>query len=262
MNALRLLPATLLAAIIAAGCSHKAADSAEAAPAADVYDAHLAMVQHDTTSRNIYLIMSADSTFEGAPGALDALEARGIKANFFFTGRFMRRPENHAIVRRVIDGGHYVSGHSDQHLLYADWGKGRPVLVSPDSLLRDMRRCFATLDSMGVDTARAKYLVPPFEWIERSQTTLLRDSLGIIAINPTPGIQTYRDYTTPDMPYYWGSDSLERQLYQYEREHGLGGSFIIIHLGTDSTRTDKFYDKLPSILDSLTTLGYSFEMIN
>lgn len=210
----------------------------------------------------IWPVFSADSAFEGAPEALDAMAARGIKGSFFFTGNFLKDPANAPIIRRVIREGHYVGPHSNRHLLYADWDKERTPLVESDSLLEDMRLNLAELARAGVDTSGVRYIMPPFEWIHRSQTQLLSDSLGLKVINPTPGLEVYRDYTTPDMSYYWSSDSLLRQMYRFEREQGLGGAVFIMHLGTHPLRTDKFYRHLPEILDSLTALGYQFRRLN
>lgn len=228
------------------------------AAATDVYDRHGAMVRHGD-DKVIHLVFSADSAFEGASEALDALENRGIKASFFFTGNFLERPENRKIIERIIGGGHYVGPHSYGHLLYADWDEAPTPLVAPDSLLKDLRANLALLSRIGVDTSAVKYFIPPYEWIAASQSRLISDSMGITVINPTPGLQVYRDYTTPDMAEYHSSDSLLRQLYQFERERSLRGAVFIMHLGTHPARTDKFYRHLPHIIDTLTALGYTFD---
>lgn len=227
----------------------------------DVFDSYDVMVGHNTDRPVVYLIFSADSMFEGAPKALDALDERGIKANFFFTGNFLERPENESIVRRVIDSHHYVGGHSNRHILLADWAKGRPILVPEDSMLADIRANLKTLATFGIEADSCRWFLPPFEWIGPGQAKVLTDSLGLRIINPSPGIQTYRDYTTPDMAEYASSDSIINQLFDFERRNSLNGSFVIIHLGTQDMRTDKFYDHMPMVLDSLSSLGYSFERL-
>lgn len=229
----------------------------------DVYDSFGAMVRHNTDRSVIYLIFSADSMFEGAPSALDAMHSRGVKANFFFTGNFLERPENQTIVRRVVNEGHYVGGHSNHHILLADWGQGRPPLVTTDSMLDDARQNILALEKYaGVCADSCRWFLPPFEWIGPGQVKPLQDSLGFKVINPTPEIETYRDYTTPDMREYASSDSLIRQLFDHERRNSLNGNFMIIHLGTQDVRTDKLYSHLPMILDSLSALGYTFERLH
>lgn len=227
----------------------------------DEYDRHGVMVRHNTDTPVIYLIFSADSMFEGAPVALKALDERGIKGNFFFTGNFLGRPENSAVINRIVTGGHYVGGHSDGHLLLADWDDARTPLVTVDSMLDDVRRNIAALERFGVTPDSCRWFLPPFEWIAPGQVAPLRDSLGLEVINPTPGIQIFRDYTTPDMKDYHSSDSILRQLYDFERRKGLNGAFLIVHLGTQDVRTDKLYNHLPGMLDSLASLGYKFSRL-
>lgn len=227
----------------------------------DGFDRFGAMIRHNADAPAIYLIFSADSMFEGAPSALSAMDDRGIKASFFLTGNFLRRRENSGLIHRIVQGGHYVGGHSDRHILWADWDEGRTPLVTADSMLADVRANLAALDSIGIAPDRCPWFLPPFEWIGPGQAAILNDSLGIITINPTPGIQIFRDYTTPDMADYHSSDSILRQLYEYERRSGLHGVFLIMHLGTQDVRTDKLYNHLPSMLDSLAALGYNFRRL-
>ena len=218
-------------------------------------DAYDVVVRMDTTSRNIYFVFSADSMFEGAPAALDALAERNMCASFFFTGNFLRDSLNAPIIRRVIREGHYVGPHSDRHILLADWDRSRTPLVTADSLAKDLRANFAELSRFGIRPEDVPYALPPFEWCSRQQAHVYR-GLGIMPVNPTPELETYRDYTTPDMPEYRSSRQMLDQLFGYEAARGLNGAIIILHLGTQDVRTDKLYFHLPAILDSLTSRGY------
>lgn len=207
--------------------------------------------------KTFHLIFTADSMFEGGEYALDLLRDRGIKASFFFTGNFLRDSlRNGAIVRRAISEGHYVGPHSDRHILLADWDEGRTTLVTPDSAVADMRANFALLAEYGVDTTASRILVPPYEWYNPSHIKAYRRA-GYEPVSPTPGILTYRDYTTPDMPDYYDSDSIWRATMRYEATKGMDGAIIILHLGTQDIRTDKFYHRLPALIDTLAARGYS-----
>lgn len=230
--------------------------------ATDRYDRHGVMVAHNTDRPVVYMVFSADSMFEGAPHALNVLERRGIKASFFFTGNFLRDTVHKAIINRIINGGHYVGGHSDGHILLADWDDKRTPLVTDDSMLADVRRNLALLESFGIRRDSCRWFMPPFEWIAAPQVPVLRDSLGLEIINPTPGIQIFRDYTTPGMPDYHSSDSILRQLYDFESRKGLNGVFLIIHLGTQDVRTDKLYLHLDEILDTLAARGYTLARLH
>lgn len=80
--------------------------------------------------------------------------------------------------------------------------------------------------------------------------------MGLLPVNSTPEIETYRDYTTPDMREYYTSRQMIDQLLDFETDHGLNGAIIILHLGTQDERTDKLYSHLPMLLDTLISLGY------
>ncbi len=249
---------------VATACSfHKPADAGThaATDTVDLFDRHGVMIRHNIDSPYIYLVFSADSMFEGAPTALKALDERKVKGNFFFTGNFLERKENADIIRRIINDGHYVGGHSNRHLLLADWEKCEP-LVSNDSLIADIDSNFNALAQFGIERDSCRWFLPPFEWIATTQVPALQDSLGLTVINPTPGIQIFRDYTTPDMPDYHSSQKIIDQLFEFESNRGLNGAFLIFHLGTQDLRTDKLYDKMPMILDSLATMGYTFERLH
>jgi len=226
-----------------------------------VFDRHGAMVRQDTTQKDIYLIFSADSAFEGARLALDAMKSRGIHGNFFLTGNYLERPENDTLIRRIITDGHYLGGHGMRHILLAEWDAQRTPLVTTDSLLADARANIRTLEKFGIIADSCLWFLPPFEWISATQTAALSDSLNLKIINITPGIQIYRDYTGPSDPNYLSSDSILSQLFGYERAHGLNGAFLILHLGTDPSRTDKLYHHLPHLLDTIPSLGYSFRRL-
>ena len=204
----------------------------------------------------VHFIFTADSLFEGGEYALDVLDCYDVKASFFFTGNFLRDSlRNGAIVRRTIDAGHYVGPHSDRHILLADWDEARTTLATPDSALVDMRQNYAELSRYGVDTVRAKYIVPPYEWYNRTHIEAYRKA-GYLPLSPSAGLLTYRDYTTPDMEDYYSSDTIWDNFMDNLHNRDLDGAIIIIHLGTQEIRTDKFYYRLPEMLDSLMAHGY------
>lgn len=209
----------------------------------------------------VHIVFSADSTFEGGHFALDALRDAGATASFFFTGNFLRRPENAAVVRRAVTEGHYVGPHSDGHILLADWDRDRTPLVTPDSLLRDLARNYLELRRFGVNPDSARYVLPPYEWAAPIHAQTYR-SAGYIPLGLTPGIETYADYTTPDMSYYRSADQLWHQFTGYVNTNSIHGAVFIIHLGTDPSRTDKFWRKLPEILHFLKQKGYQVQKLN
>ena len=223
------------------------------------YDRHGAICRlPDRQTRPVYLVISADSLFEGGQKILETLDRHKVKASFFFTGNFLRRTENETVIRKIINSGHYVGGHSDRHILLCDWSDSRNTLITPDSLMSDLTHNFQELKRYGISIDSASVFLPPFEW-HNSETVKIMQEYGLTPIALTPGILTYRDYTTPDMDEYRSSDEIIRQLFTYETQHGLDGAIIIIHAGTQPSRTDKLYSRLDEIIKALELKEYRFQ---
>lgn len=228
-----------------------------AALAADVIDRHGCVVRRGADKREIRLIFSADSMFEGGSHVLDVLERTGVKGSFFLTGNFVRRPENSTIIRRIIESGHYLGSHGNDHLQLSEWNAEHTPLVSADSLRRDIRAAKEWLDSLGVPAAKGAATLPPFEWCNAMHAQVYREE-GLTPVNISPGIETYRDYTVPGMSEYRSSQFMLEQLWDCEAKGGVAGAFIIFHAGTDNARTDKLYYHLEDVIEKLKTKGYCF----
>jgi peptidoglycan/xylan/chitin deacetylase (PgdA/CDA1 family) len=67
---------------------------------------------------------------------------------------------------------------------------------------------------------------------------------------------------------YVGSDAVMNSILTYEVKstNGLNGFILLVHIGTDPRRTDKFYKRLPELINELKDRGYQFvridEMLN
>jgi len=79
-------------------------------------------------------------------------------------------------------------------------------------------------------------------------------------------LRTAADYTYPEMGQnrYLTSEWIYNQLIDYERSNvsGLNGFMILIHLGTDQRRPDKFYMLLPELIEYLRERGYTFKRVD
>ena len=223
-------------------------------------DSEGATVRIGADRKVIHLIFSADDSFEGAQPILQTLAHNSVKASFFLTGNCLREEKFKPVIREIIRHGHYVGGHSDNHLLYASWDDRQQSLVTPDSLITDFRQNMTELERYGVDMKNVRYFLPPYEHYNKEHVRLI-ESLGQTVINFTPGLRTAADYTTPDMPNYRSSQELIDQLFSIEKEQGLNGSIILIHPGTQESRTDKLYLRLDEIIQRLKKEGYVFERL-
>jgi len=223
-------------------------------------DSYGVVVKRIGVGKSVYLMFSADSLFEGADTILNVLDKHKLKGSFFFTGNCLRMPEHRDVIKRVISGGHYVGGHSDKHILYADWDRMRTSLVSDDSLKQDLTANYAELAKIGIKKSDAPYFLPPYEWYNAQNVIAIRE-WGVVPVNFTPGTVTFDDYTTPDMANYKSSQELIDALMNYEQTRTLDGRIILIHPGTSPKRTDKLYYRLEEIINALKSKGYQFDKL-
>ena len=219
------------------------------------------IVRNITGSRDIALIFTADEWFEGYGTVLNHLREKSIKGGFFLTGRMFRNPTALRHIRECVKAGHYMGPHSDMHLLYNDWTRRDSLLVTKDSMQTDLLRNVQAMHALGI-RPRKQLFIPPYEWWNRIVAGWSRE-LGWQIFSFTPGTFTNADYTTPDMgDHYRSTDTLLQRLFRKESAEGLAGAIILIHLGTDPRRTDKLYDRLPLLIDTLSSRGYRFVRID
>lgn len=223
----------------------------------DVYDSQGAVIRRESDKKNIFLVFSADSFGEGADHILKVLDSEKIKGSFFLTGNYLRNKSNNAVLTKMISDGHFVGPHSDNHLLYCTWEKRDSLLVTRKEFMDDLKANYSLLQKVGVKDPVKRIFLPPYEWYNKAITSWSAD-MGVKVINFTPGTGTNADYTTPEMKNYVSSEQLMTRLKKYEETNGLNGAIILIHLGTDPKRTDKFYNKLGDIIDYFTAKGYTF----
>jgi peptidoglycan/xylan/chitin deacetylase (PgdA/CDA1 family) len=243
----------------------KEAEAKEGAPAKNIVrDKYAAVIRGDSTRREVALVFTADSFMDGAPFILHTLSEQKIPGSFFLTGNSFKQDNADEIIARMVKGGHYLGPHSDAHLLYCDWMHRDSLLIARDTFESDLKANYDRMIPWGVDINKSPYFIPPYEWYNR-QIVDWADSLGVKVINFTPGLRTAADYTYPEMgDRYWDSERILQSVLEYEQvmPSGLNGYTILIHLGTDPRRTDKFYHKLPLLIATLKERGYNFERID
>ncbi|MBR1539359.1 MAG: glycoside hydrolase family 9 protein, partial [Bacteroidales bacterium] len=221
-----------------------------------------AIVRVNPGRKVVYLCFTADENFNGAETILKTLKKQKVKGNFFLTGNCLSHAPNQYAVRRIVADGHYVGGHSDGHVLYCDWGAGRPNLMSADSIAADLRANYAELARFGVARENARWFLPPYEHYNAFSVDVL-EALGVHVVNYTPGIGTPADYTTPDMKSYRNAQTLIDGLWKFERQQGLDGALLLIHPGIHPDRPDgeRLYNRLDEIIRYLKKKGYRFDRL-
>ena len=88
--------------------------------------------------------------------------------------------------------------------------------------------------------------------------------MGLQLVSFSPGTRSNADYTYPEMGNkYFDSKTILQSILQYEQQspNGLNGFVLLVHIGTDPRRNDKFYFYLPELITTLKKRGYSFVKI-
>jgi endoglucanase len=223
---------------------------------------HGAIIRGDSTKKNISLVFTGHEFADGSNFISRILQQQRVKSSFFFTGDFYRNRNFKNTILNLKKEGHYLGAHSDKHLLYCDWNKRDSLLLTKAEFFADMADNYFTMGSFGNEMMEKKFFLPPYEWYNDSIAAWAKE-MGLQLINFTPGTKSNADYTTPEMKNYRSSEEIYHSLISYEQSNpsGLNGFILLVHIGTDPKRTDKFYHRLPELLKFLKAKGYQFQTV-
>jgi endoglucanase len=227
-------------------------------------DSHGAIIRGDRNRKEIALVFTGDEFADGGKVIRRALNKRRVYASFFLTGNFYSNPSFRKLIFQLKKDGHYLGAHSDKHLLYADWTRRDSLLVSKEAFTEDLRDNYKHMLAFGIKEGDAPYFLPPYEWYNSTIAEWTKE-IGFTLVNFSPGTRSVADYTYPQMgDRYVPSAEIYRSILGYEQTdpYGLNGFILLIHIGTDPRRTDKFYHKLDNLLGELIRRGYSFSTIS
>jgi len=208
-------------------------------------------------------VFTGDEFADGGAFIAKTLQQQKITASFFLTGNFYRNSSFNKTIQQLKKDGHYLGPHSDQHLLYCDWNKRDSLLVTKGQFTNDLLKNYEELRSYGIKKQDASFFLPPYEWYNDSIAAWTKE-LGLQLINYTPGTLSAADYTTPDLKNYRSSETIYNSIINYEASHpsGLNGFILLLHIGTDAKRTDKFYYRLPQLVRYLKQKGFQFQRVD
>jgi peptidoglycan/xylan/chitin deacetylase (PgdA/CDA1 family) len=229
---------------------------------------HGGIIRGDTTMKKIALVFTGDEFGDGGNEIAKVLKEENIHGSFFLTGNFYRNKKFKKTLKELKQNGNYLGSHSDKHLLYNDWEKRDSLLVTHEQFTEDLQNAYKELKQWGIEKKQAHYFLPPYEWYNDSIAKWTNE-MGLQLVDFTPGTRSNADYTYPEMGNkYVGSEAVMNSILTYEVKstNGLNGFILLVHIGTDPRRTDKFYKRLPELIDELKDRGYQFvridEMLN
>ena len=217
----------------------------------------------DTSKKQLALIFTGGEYGEGTGHVLDTLATHKIKASFFFTGDYLRKPDHTDYLKRILAEDHYLGPHSDSHPLYAPWEDRKKTLVTEDFFKKDLQKNIDDLRALGALKEKDKpvYFIPPYEWYNADQSRWSAE-MNVFLFNFTPGSGSNRDWAPEDHKSFVPSNKIIEDVLAYERKdpHGLNGFLLLLHVG--SQRKDKTFLLLGDLLTELKTRGYEFVRVD
>jgi peptidoglycan/xylan/chitin deacetylase (PgdA/CDA1 family) len=216
----------------------------------------------DTSRKQLALIFTGGDFGEGSIHILDTLKARDIKASFFVTGDYLRKPEHQEGLKRMVAEGHYLGPHSDKHALYCPWEDRKKTLVTEEFFKTDLQKNIDDLRKYGaLPPDKLVYFIPPYEWYNQDQARWSRE-MGVLLFNFTPGSGSNRDWAPEGHKSFVPSQKIVDDILAYEQKdsHGLNGFLLLLHVG--SQRKDKTVLLLGDLLNELQARGYSFARVD
>lgn len=228
-----------------------------------IIDDHGAIIRGDVSKKELALVLTGDEFGDGGIHILRTLKSQNVAASFFLTGNFYMNPSFQQLIEDLKRDGHYLGAHSDKHLLYADWTKRDSLLVSEKEFKTDLKTNYQRMTRVGIKKREAPFFLPPYEWYNKTISRWTSD-LKLKLINFSPGTRSTADYTYPEMGNrYISSEDIYNSIFEREKNdpNGLNGFILLIHIGTDPRRTDKFYYKLDTLINDLKQKGYRFTTI-
>ena len=223
-----------------------------------------AIIRGDRNKKDLALVFTGDEFADGGEHIKKVLSKYQIKASFFLTGNFYRNQAFKAIISGLKSDKHYLGAHSDKHLLYCDWNKRDSSLVSKEQFFADLENNYLMLEKFGIKRSQAKYFLPSYEWYNPMIADWTQQ-FGSTLVNFSPGTKSHTDWTYPAMGKgYQSSDEILKSILNFEKQQpvGLNGFILLLHIGTDARRTDKFYSKLEELILELKKRKYSFKRID
>lgn len=121
-------------------------------------------VRMETAAKVIYLVFTGHEFADGAETSSATFAKHSVKGSFFFTGDFYRNRKYASIIQRLKSDGHYLSTHSDKHLLYCMREDRNSLLATKDSFTVNLKNNCTEMEKFGLRMTDAPFFIPPYEW--------------------------------------------------------------------------------------------------
>lgn len=185
-------------------------------------------------SKDIYLTLDNGYENGNTSKILDVLQANGVKVGFFVQGTYIDK--NPAIVKRMVNEGHLVLNHTDNH----------PSLpgVTKEKLQEEIKSVENKYKNLtGKDMV--KFLRPPSGTFSERSLALTKD-MGYTTVFWS---MAHRDWLTNDQPG-------KQVAYEHVIDNIHNGAIILLHSVSQSNT-----EALDDIIKELKSQGYQFRLL-
>lgn len=223
-----------------------------------------AIIRGNPLKKQLALVFTGDEFADGGEQIAKTLAQNKVKGSFFFTGKFYRNQAFSDLIKKLKASGNYLGAHSNEHLLYNDWTKRDSLLVSKQRFKEDLEANYQAMSKFGIAKKDAHFFLPPYEWYNLEIASWTKE-MGLQLVNFTPGTRSNADYTYPEMgKSYRSTAEIYQSITDYDQKQsgGLNGFMLLLHVGTDPRRKDKFYERLPELIQYLKKQGYEMVRVN
>lgn len=229
-----------------------------------IKDEYGAVVRGDVAKKNIALVFSGDEHGDGTDTVLSTLRKYNVPASFFLSRKFYTNEAYKSAILKMMEDGHYIGLHAEKTVAYTTAASREKTLITEAQFKKDLHENYKHLAPFGIHKHDVLFFLPSCDSYN-SKIVKWCEELQYPLIFGTPGTLLQDDKTTPeDGTGYKSSEAIYKSVLQLESSdpHQLNGSIMVIHIGTDSTRTDKFYHSLGDLIEYLDHRGYEFVEIN
>lgn len=214
-----------------------------------------------THEKQIALTFDGGSSNRTTLNILDTLKSRGVSCTMFLTGGFIKRyPE---YVSRIIADGHEVGNHSYNHphltnLEIDGSAKSRPS-INRSYIHKELDKTDSLFNLIIGEHLTPLWRAPFGEF--NSDILLWAAEAGYKHINWSLKCDSWDWVADTSSNLYRSADEIYAYYMNLEKELGLQGRILLMHLGSER-QSDFPYTVLGRLIDSLQERGYTFTTVS
>lgn len=195
-----------------------------------------AMYVGDTSRKVLYLTFDTEYKTNNVGTILDTLKANDVKANFFVISNFI--DWNSALLNRMVDEGHQVCNHTDNHL-------DMTTITSDKAQFQSEVKTVEEKFKSATGKEISKFLRPPYGTYSEKSLKYI-SSLGYKTVLWSFSYVDYNDNAQPD------KETAKKTIL----DNLHNGAILLLHASSDTNAAI-----LDDVIKEAKAQGYEFELL-